>query len=169
MNNGTSVKDVWHKSSGSSCWELDLPCDRIDPRVWINTYCTEPHFWPKTGIYLLGSFNWADDIINLFCVTGELGWELYHRKEDSVPLYNAIMEAGQKEGIDDFGTYALNTLRLEKGFRAWGAEVSKYNLFIILSGGLGLFWGVFLWCCIGGGVFYFIFLFCYDYAAFSHS
>ncbi|NXP34975.1 M2GD protein, partial [Leiothrix lutea] len=56
--------------------------------------------------------------------TGELGWELYHRKQDSVPLYNAIMEAGQKEGIDDFGTYALNTLRLEKGFRAWGAEMN---------------------------------------------
>ncbi|NXI07834.1 M2GD protein, partial [Irena cyanogastra] len=54
----------------------------------------------------------------------ELGWELYHRKEDSVPLYSAIMEAGQKEGIDNFGTYALNALRLEKGFRAWGAEMN---------------------------------------------
>uniref|UniRef100_A0A8C9MVQ5 Dimethylglycine dehydrogenase, mitochondrial n=1 Tax=Serinus canaria TaxID=9135 RepID=A0A8C9MVQ5_SERCA len=59
--------------------------------------------------------------------TGELGWELYHRKEDSVPLYNAIMEAGQKEGIDDFGTYALNALRLEKGFRAWGAEAADFT------------------------------------------
>ncbi|XP_009955372.1 PREDICTED: dimethylglycine dehydrogenase, mitochondrial-like [Leptosomus discolor] len=34
------------------------------------------------------------------------------------------MEAGQKEGIDNFGTYALNALRLEKGFRAWGAEMN---------------------------------------------
>ncbi|OXB80888.1 UNVERIFIED_CONTAM: hypothetical protein H355_016905 [Colinus virginianus] len=56
--------------------------------------------------------------------TGELGWELYHRKEDSVALYNAVMDAGQKEGIDNFGTYALNALRLEKGFRAWGAEMN---------------------------------------------
>ncbi|KAK4816420.1 hypothetical protein QYF61_016856 [Mycteria americana] len=56
--------------------------------------------------------------------TGELGWELYHRKEDSAALYSAIMEAGQKEGIDNFGTYALNALRLEKGFRAWGAEMN---------------------------------------------
>lgn len=67
-----------------------------------------------------------------------MGWELYHRKQDSVPLYSAIMEAGQKEGIDDFGTYALNTLRLEKGFRAWGTEVRKYNFFIILWGDLEL-------------------------------
>lgn len=76
-------------------------------------------------MYLLGSFIWADKNINLVRITGELGWELYHRKEDSVSLYSAIMEAGQKEGIDDFGTYALNALRLEKGFRAWGAEVRK--------------------------------------------
>lgn len=44
------------------------------------------------------------------------------------------MEAGQKEGIDNFGTYALNALRLEKGFRAWGAEVRKYKFFVIVSG-----------------------------------
>ncbi|KAJ7335883.1 hypothetical protein JRQ81_013824 [Phrynocephalus forsythii] len=56
--------------------------------------------------------------------TGELGWELYHKQEDSAALYSVIMEAGQEEGIDNFGTYALNTLRLEKGFRAWGAEMN---------------------------------------------
>uniref|UniRef100_A0A8C4YLY1 Dimethylglycine dehydrogenase, mitochondrial n=1 Tax=Gopherus evgoodei TaxID=1825980 RepID=A0A8C4YLY1_9SAUR len=58
--------------------------------------------------------------------SGELGWELYHRKEDSATLYNVIMEAGQEEGIDDFGTYALNALRLEKAFRAWGAEPADF-------------------------------------------
>ena len=33
------------------------------------------------------------------------------------------MNAGQEEGIDNFGTYAMNALRLEKAFRAWGSEV----------------------------------------------
>nr|XP_002815732.3 dimethylglycine dehydrogenase, mitochondrial isoform X1 [Pongo abelii] len=56
--------------------------------------------------------------------TGELGWELYHRREDSVVLYDAIMNAGQEEGIDNFGTYAMNALRLEKAFRAWGLEMN---------------------------------------------
>ncbi|XP_003464453.2 dimethylglycine dehydrogenase, mitochondrial isoform X2 [Cavia porcellus] len=56
--------------------------------------------------------------------TGELGWELYHRREDSALLYEAIMTAGQQEGIGDFGTYALNALRLEKAFRAWGLEMN---------------------------------------------
>ena len=57
------------------------------------------------------------------CISGELGWELYHRREDSAALYDIIMNAGQKEGIDNFGTYAMNALRLEKAFRAWGSEV----------------------------------------------
>ncbi|XP_074062867.1 dimethylglycine dehydrogenase, mitochondrial isoform X3 [Macrotis lagotis] len=56
--------------------------------------------------------------------TGELGWELYHRQEDSATLYGAIMEAGQDEGIDNFGTYAMNALRMEKAFRAWGSEMN---------------------------------------------
>lgn len=38
-------------------------------------------------------------------------------------VYEALMGTGQDEGIDNFGTYAMNSLRLEKGFRAWGAEV----------------------------------------------
>lgn len=61
-------------------------------------------------------------------LSGELGWELYHRREDSALLYEAIMTAGQQEGIGDFGTYALNALRLEKAFRAWGLEVCDARL-----------------------------------------
>ncbi|XP_069794365.1 dimethylglycine dehydrogenase, mitochondrial isoform X3 [Narcine bancroftii] len=54
--------------------------------------------------------------------TGELGWELYHKREDTAALYHCIMEAGQEFGIDNFGAYAMNSLRLEKAFRSWGAE-----------------------------------------------
>ncbi|GCC39543.1 hypothetical protein chiPu_0023759, partial [Chiloscyllium punctatum] len=52
----------------------------------------------------------------------ELGWELYHKRQDTAALYAAIMEAGQEFGIDNFGAYAMNSLRLEKAFRGWGAE-----------------------------------------------
>lgn len=58
------------------------------------------------------------------CISGELGWELYHRRGDSAALYECIMSAGQEEGIGNFGTYALNALRLEKAFRAWGSEMN---------------------------------------------
>lgn len=40
------------------------------------------------------------------------------------------MNAGQEEGIDNFGTYAMNALRLEKAFRAWGSEVWNASIFI---------------------------------------
>uniref|UniRef100_A0A667XCQ3 Dimethylglycine dehydrogenase n=1 Tax=Myripristis murdjan TaxID=586833 RepID=A0A667XCQ3_9TELE len=56
--------------------------------------------------------------------TGELGWELYMEQKNLAAVYKAIMEAGQSEGIDNFGTYAMASLRLEKGFRGWGAEMN---------------------------------------------
>ncbi|XP_077593151.1 dimethylglycine dehydrogenase, mitochondrial [Stigmatopora nigra] len=56
--------------------------------------------------------------------TGELGWELYIEQKDMATVYQAIMEAGKEEGIDNFGTYAMASLRLEKGFRGWGAEMN---------------------------------------------
>uniref|UniRef100_A0A4W5K2E3 Dimethylglycine dehydrogenase, mitochondrial n=1 Tax=Hucho hucho TaxID=62062 RepID=A0A4W5K2E3_9TELE len=56
--------------------------------------------------------------------TGELGWELYIPQKDMAAVYQAIMAAGEDEGIDNFGTYAMASLRLEKGFRGWGAEMN---------------------------------------------
>lgn len=44
-------------------------------------------------------------------------------QKDMATVYKAMMEAGKDEGIDNFGTYAMGSLRLEKGFRGWGAEV----------------------------------------------
>lgn len=58
------------------------------------------------------------------CV-GELGWELYMDQKNLAAAYQAMMAAGKDEGIDNFGTYAMASLRLEKGFRGWGAEVHK--------------------------------------------
>ena len=58
--------------------------------------------------------------------SGELGWELYMNIDDVQTVYNALLEAGEEFGVGDFGTYAMNALRLEKGFRAWGAEVSQH-------------------------------------------
>ena len=62
------------------------------------------------------------------CVcSGELGWELYIDQKNMAAVYQAMMEAGKDEGIDNFGTYAMSSLRLEKGFRGWGAEVSNFS------------------------------------------
>jgi 4-methylaminobutanoate oxidase (formaldehyde-forming) len=55
---------------------------------------------------------------------GELGWELHVPNSQAVLLYDLLMEAGQDLGISNAGHYAINSLRLEKGYRAWGADIS---------------------------------------------
>ena len=56
---------------------------------------------------------------------GELGWELHCPMEDMVAVYESIWTAGQEHGIADFGTYALNSLRMEKAYKGWGAELTN--------------------------------------------
>jgi dimethylglycine dehydrogenase len=52
--------------------------------------------------------------------TGELGWEVHAANEDMPAIYDAIIKAGAKP----FGMYALNSLRIEKGYRAWKGDLS---------------------------------------------
>ena len=56
---------------------------------------------------------------------GELGWELHPAMVDLETIYDAIWDAGQVHGIVDFGLYAVNSLRIEKGYRGWGAELTN--------------------------------------------
>lgn len=55
---------------------------------------------------------------------GELGWELYVPVEFAVGVYEALMAAGTDMGVANAGYYAIDSLRLEKGYRAWGRELS---------------------------------------------
>ena len=55
---------------------------------------------------------------------GELGWELHHPMSRMAELYDAVMEAGRDYGAADVGLYAMNALRMEKGYRAWGLELT---------------------------------------------
>ena len=56
---------------------------------------------------------------------GELGWELHPEMQCMEPLYDALIEAGLDFGIRNFGLYAVNSLRLEKAYRSWGAELTN--------------------------------------------
>lgn len=60
---------------------------------------------------------------------GELGWELYAPTEYGGKLWELVQEAGQEHGIVPLGNAAfLGSLRLEKGFRLWGTDVTpEYN------------------------------------------
>ncbi len=64
---------------------------------------------------------------------GELGWEMHAANAEIAHLYKAVTEAGAKP----FGMYALNAMRIEKGYRTWKGDLSTdYTLF---EGGLGRF------------------------------
>jgi glycine cleavage system T protein len=55
---------------------------------------------------------------------GELGWELYCPTEYGLRLWDTIWEAGRACGLVAGGYKAIDSLRLEKGYRVWGADIS---------------------------------------------
>ena len=55
---------------------------------------------------------------------GELGFELYIPVEFATHVYDRLAEAGAEFGLADAGYYAVDSLRIEKGYRAWGRELS---------------------------------------------
>lgn len=55
---------------------------------------------------------------------GELGWELYIPSHFSLPVFDAIMEAGKKHGLKLVGMQAVNSLRLETGYRHWESDIT---------------------------------------------
>jgi len=56
---------------------------------------------------------------------GELGWELYIPCESAIPVFDEINEAGKDFGLKLAGSEALSSLRIEKGYRAWGHEITS--------------------------------------------
>ncbi|KAJ03698.1 GcvT family protein [Sulfitobacter mediterraneus] len=64
---------------------------------------------------------------------GELGWEIHAANADIPALYDAVIGAGAKP----FGMFALNSMRIEKGYRAWKGDLSTD--YTLLEGGLDRF------------------------------
>lgn len=67
---------------------------------------------------------YATVLANRMTYVGELGLELVVPVEFTVGVYEDLMRAGAEFGIRDAGYYALEGLRLEKGFRAWSRELT---------------------------------------------
>jgi len=67
---------------------------------------------------------YATVFANRMTYVGELGWELIIPTELTVGVYDLLHENGADLGLADVGYYALESLRLEKAFRAWGRELT---------------------------------------------
>ena len=68
---------------------------------------------------------------------GELGWEVHCPIDDVVTVFDAIWTAGEPHGLRPFGMYAMDSMRLEKTYRAWKQDLSTD--YSALEGGLGRF------------------------------
>jgi 4-methylaminobutanoate oxidase (formaldehyde-forming) len=66
---------------------------------------------------------------------GELGWELYIPTEFAAGVFDLLMQSGQPLGMRLAGYHALNSLRMEKGYRHWGHDISDEDS--PLQAGLG--------------------------------
>ena len=66
---------------------------------------------------------------------GELGWELYMPTEFATHVFDRLIEAGQPLGLRQAGYFALNSLRMEKGYRHWGHDIGEEDT--PLQAGLG--------------------------------
>ena len=66
---------------------------------------------------------------------GELGWELYIRTEFALSVYDAIVGEGDEHGLRHAGYHAMESLRVEKAYRAWGLDITDQET--PLEAGLG--------------------------------
>jgi len=55
---------------------------------------------------------------------GELGWELHLPEDQACEVFVMLEQAGRSDGIGYYGAYAANSMRLEKGYRGWGADLT---------------------------------------------
>lgn len=72
------------------------------------------------AIDVVGVPAWAQRVTYV----GELGWELYLRPADAPPAWDALMAAGRPFGIRPAGYKAIDSLRLEKAYRYWSADIT---------------------------------------------
>jgi 4-methylaminobutanoate oxidase (formaldehyde-forming) len=78
-----------------------------------------PYMTART-IDLAGAEAWAQRLTYV----GELGWELYLRPDRAVPVWEALLAAGRPFGLQPAGYKALDSLRLEKGYRYWSVDIT---------------------------------------------
>lgn len=98
-------------------------CDADLARPWLS--------WQRTEI--------ADCPVLLLRVSfaGELGWEIHTAVGDTPKVFDAVFRAGEVHGLKPFGMYALDSLRLEKGYRTWKGDLSTD--YTVLQAGLERF------------------------------
>ena len=116
----TSLSDHWAALS------LNGPYARHVLAACSNTPLDNAHFKWLTAqeITIAGHKLWALRM----SYAGELGWEIHMPNEACIDVYSALSAAGQAYGIIDYGSFAMNVMRMEKGFKGAGELTNEVTL-----------------------------------------
>ncbi|SLN35870.1 4-methylaminobutanoate oxidase (formaldehyde-forming) [Falsiruegeria litorea R37] len=68
---------------------------------------------------------------------GELGWELHMDRTEAEQVFLALETSGKPLGMGYYGAYAANSMRLEKGYRGWGGDLTTERT--LHEAGVGMF------------------------------
>jgi len=97
---------------------------RAAPRT---NWSKEAFPWLNVRKVFIGS---AEAVAMSISFSGELAWELHIPNEQLRLAFSVLWDAGQAFGIKPFGLYATESMRLEKGYRHWKADlITEYNPF----------------------------------------
>jgi len=65
--------------------------------------------------------------VNRMNYVGELGYEIFHPIEAQITVFQTLMAAGEAFDLKMFGMYAMDSMRLEKGYLAWKSEMNLHH------------------------------------------
>ena len=137
---GSYNKDWWHLkkllkgdvqlrdiSADFSCLALQGPNARTVLEKLAETDISPDGFAFASGRYarVAGVLVWLQRL----SYVGELGWEIFVTADETPKVFAELQSAGAEFGIRNVGLHAVNSLRLEKGYRHWGHDIgSEDNL-----------------------------------------
>jgi 4-methylaminobutanoate oxidase (formaldehyde-forming) len=121
-NDRVSVEDV---TSQYACFALWGPLAREILQAVTDTDCSHGAFgYMRARELNVGA---APCLAQRVTFVGELGWEIYCPSEYALALWDTLMAAGTPRGLRPGGYKAIESLRLEKGYRVWGSDVTSID------------------------------------------
>ena len=120
----TQVENI---SQNFACFSVQGPNARNTLAKIAETDISNENFAFATGRYAnvaLGNGEKVECWLQRISYVGELGWEIMVPAEQATSVFQAIHQAGAEFDIANVGLHALNSLRLEKGFRHWGHDIA---------------------------------------------
>jgi len=133
---GSFYRDWWHLkkqlkgrvqlrdiSADYACLALQGPAARAVLEKLTETDVSKEGFAFASGRF--ASVAGVDLWLQRLSYVGELGWELFVPADDTTRVFAALQQAGAEFDMRNIGLHAVNSLRLEKGFRHWGHDIGS--------------------------------------------